>query len=85
MTFTELSLDELGDPVALLTSAFFTASKTSQAAGQADIERLKLRVADRDAPVSIKAASAQLVAIRKWGFIPSTDRYAMLPRIPSEP
>jgi pimeloyl-ACP methyl ester carboxylesterase len=81
MTFTELSLDELGDPVALLMSAFFTASKTSQAAGQAYIERLKLRVADRDAPVSMKAASAQLDAIREWGSIPSTDRYAMLPRI----
>jgi len=81
MTFTELSLDELGDPVALLTSAFFTASKTSQAAGQAYIERLKLRVMDHDAPVSMKAAGAQLEAIREWGSIPSTDRYAMLPRI----
>ena len=66
MTFTELSLDELGNPVALLMSAFFTASKTSQAAGQAYIERLKLRVADRDAPVSMKAACAQLDAIREW-------------------
>ena len=49
--------------------------------GQVYIERLKLRVADRDAPVSMKAAGAQLVAIREWGSIPSTDRYAMLPRI----
>ena len=81
MTFTELSLDELGDPVALLMSSFFTASNSSKAAGQAYIERLKLRVEDRDAPVSIKAAGAQLEAIRKWGSIPSTDRYAMLPRI----
>jgi pimeloyl-ACP methyl ester carboxylesterase len=81
MTFTELSLDELGDPVALLTSAFFTASRTSQAAGQAYIERLKLRLTDRDASVSMKAAGAQLEAIREWGSIPSTDRYAMLPRI----
>jgi pimeloyl-ACP methyl ester carboxylesterase len=81
MTFTELSLDELGDPVALLMSSFFTGSKGSKAAGQAYIERLKLRVADRDAPVSMKAAGAQLVAIREWGSIPSTDRYAMLLRI----
>jgi pimeloyl-ACP methyl ester carboxylesterase len=44
MSFTELSLDELGDPVAPLMSSFFTASKSSKAAGQAYIERLKLRV-----------------------------------------
>ena len=81
MTFTELSLDELGDPVALLMSSFFTASERSKAAGQAYIERLRLRVADRDAPVSMKTAGAQLEAIREWGSIPSTDRYAMLPRI----
>jgi pimeloyl-ACP methyl ester carboxylesterase len=81
MTFSELSLDELGDPVALLMNSFFTASEDSKAAGQAYIERLKLRVVDRDAPVSMKAAGAQLEAIREWGSIPSTDRYAMLPRI----
>ena len=81
MTFTELSTDLLADPVALLMSAFFTPSEASKAAGQAYIERLKLRVMDRDAPVSMKAAGAQLGAIREWGSIPSTDRYAMLPRI----
>ena len=81
MTFTELSLDLLRDPVALLMNAFFTANESSQAAGQAYIERLKLSVTDRDAPVSKKAASAQLAAVREWGSIPSTDRYAMLPRI----
>ena len=81
MTFTELSLDELADPVALLMSAFFTTSEASKAAGRAYIERLLLRVADRDAPISKKAAGAQLEAIREWGTIPSTDRYAMLARI----
>jgi len=81
MTFTELSVDDLADPVALLTSAFFTPSEVSKAAGRAYIERLKLRAADRDAPVSMKAAGAQLEAIREWGSIPSADRYAMLPRI----
>ena len=49
MTFTELSTDLLADPVALLMSAFFTPSEASKAAGQVYIERLKLRVADRDA------------------------------------
>ena len=78
MTFTELSLEELADPVALLMSAFFTPSEASKAAGRAYIERLQLRAADRDAPVSMNAASAQLAAIREWGTIPSTDRYAML-------
>jgi pimeloyl-ACP methyl ester carboxylesterase len=81
MTFTELSVDELDDSVALLMGAFFTPSEASQAAGRAHIERLKLRTADRDAPISKKAAGAQLEAIREWGAIPSTDRYAMLDRI----
>jgi pimeloyl-ACP methyl ester carboxylesterase len=81
MTFTELSVDDLADPVALLMSAFFTPSDASKTAGRAYIERLKLRVVDRDAPVSVKAAGAQLEAIREWGAIPSTDRYAMLARI----
>ena len=78
MTFTELSLEELADPVALLMSAFFTPSEASKAAGKAYIERLQLRTADRAAPVSINAAGAQLAPIREWGTIPSTDRDAML-------
>src|SRR5260370_35567729 len=81
MTFTELSADELDDPVALLMGAFFTPSEASQAAGRAYIERLKVRTADRDAPISKNAAGAQVEAIREWGAIPSTDRYAMLDRI----
>ena len=51
MTFTELSVDALADPVALLMSAFFTTSEASQAAGRAYIKRLQLRAADRDAPI----------------------------------
>jgi pimeloyl-ACP methyl ester carboxylesterase len=61
-------------------SAFFTPSETSQAAARAYIQRLKLRVADRDAPVSLQSASAQLEAIREWG-LPSGNRYAMLGKI----
>jgi pimeloyl-ACP methyl ester carboxylesterase len=61
--------------------AFFTPSEASKAAGRAYIDRLKLRVADRDAPLSEKAAGAQLAAIREWGTIPSADRFAMLGRI----
>ena len=70
MTFTELSTDLLADPVALLMSAFFTPSEASKAAGRAYIERLQLRAPDRDAPVSMNAAGAQLAAIREWGTIP---------------
>jgi pimeloyl-ACP methyl ester carboxylesterase len=81
MTFIELSPDELADPAALVMNAFFTPSAASKAAGQAYIERLKLRIADRDAPVSIKSARAQLEAIRQWGAVPSSDRYAMLEKI----
>jgi pimeloyl-ACP methyl ester carboxylesterase len=52
------------------------------AAGRAYVERLKNRVIDRDAPVSMQSAGAQLEAIREWGSIPpARDRYAMLGRI----
>lgn len=78
MTFTELSIDELADPAALLMGAFFTPSEASQASGRACIERLRLRAQDRDAAVSTRCAGAQLEAIREWGTIPSADRFAML-------
>jgi pimeloyl-ACP methyl ester carboxylesterase len=81
MTFDELSADELNDPVALLLNAFFTPSDASQAAGHAYLNRLNRRKADRDAAVTPTAAAAQLHAIREWGEIPTTDRYAMLPTI----
>ncbi len=81
MTFTELSFDELKDPASLLMKAFFTSSEKSKAAGRAYLERLKLRAADRDAPVSMKSASAQLDALREWGAVPANERYAMLGNI----
>ena len=62
-------------------NAFFTPSGTSQAAGRAYLERLKLRTTDRDEPVSRQAALAQLEAIREWGAIPAESRFAMLSRI----
>jgi pimeloyl-ACP methyl ester carboxylesterase len=78
MTFDELSADELNDPVALLLNAFFTSSEASQAAGHAYLDRLSRREVDRDTPVTPTAAAAQLQAIREWGQVPATDRYAML-------
>jgi pimeloyl-ACP methyl ester carboxylesterase len=81
MVFEELSVDELDDEAGLLMNAFFTQSEPSKAAGRAYIERLKLRAENRDAPVSKQAALAELAAIREWGVIPQTDRFAMLGQI----
>jgi pimeloyl-ACP methyl ester carboxylesterase len=81
MVFDDLSVDELDDEAGLLMKAFFTQTEPSKAAGRAYVERLKLRVADCDAPVPKQAAIAELAAIREWGVIPQTDRFAMLGRI----
>lgn len=81
MTFTELSAEEKADPLRFLLDAFFTPSETSQTAGKAFLERLQWRRDDRDLPVSKKSAESQLNAIREWGTIPSSDRYAMLQKI----
>ena len=78
MTFAELSAEEQADPVAFLLGAFFSPSKASQAAGQDYLTRLDFRKADRDLPVSRESAIAQLAAIREWGTIPTTGRYATL-------
>jgi pimeloyl-ACP methyl ester carboxylesterase len=42
---------------------------------------LPWRQDDRDLSVSKKSAEAQLNAIREWGTIPSSNRYAMLRKI----
>jgi pimeloyl-ACP methyl ester carboxylesterase len=81
MTFTELTVDELNDPVALLMNAFFTPSDASKSAGHAYLDRLRLRATDRDEPVPRQAAIAQLDSIREWGAIPSENRFAMLGQI----
>jgi pimeloyl-ACP methyl ester carboxylesterase len=82
LVFDDLSVDELDDPSALLMKAFFTQSEASQRSGRAYIERLKSRATDRDTPVSKPSALAQLAAIREWGVIPASDRFAMLGKIP---
>jgi len=78
MTFTELSAEEQADPVAFLLGAFFSPSKASQAAGREYLKRLESRKKDCDLPVSRDSAVAQLAAIREWGTIPATGRYANL-------
>jgi pimeloyl-ACP methyl ester carboxylesterase len=81
LTFTELSPEEQADPVAFLLGAFFSPSKTSQAAGREYMERLRSRKENRDIPVSHDSAVAQLAAVREWGLIPKTERFAYLKRI----
>jgi pimeloyl-ACP methyl ester carboxylesterase len=81
MTFTELSPEEQADPVAFLLGALFSPSETSQAAGREYLKRLESRKEDRDLPVSRDSAVAQLAAIREWGTIPPTGRYATLKNI----
>jgi len=81
MTFTELSAEERADPDQFLLAAFFAPTDASQAAGRAYLKRLAARTQDRDLPVSTKAAEAQLHAIREWGAVPSSGRYATLPKI----
>jgi pimeloyl-ACP methyl ester carboxylesterase len=81
MTFTELSAEERADPDPFLLAAFFSPTDASQAAGRAYLKRLAARTRDRDLPVSTKTAEAQLHAIREWGAVPSSDRYATLPKI----
>ena len=81
MTFTELSADERADPEQFLLAAFFSPSDASQAAGRAYLKRLAVRTGDRDRLVSPKTAEAQLTAIREWGTVPPSDRYATLQKI----
>jgi pimeloyl-ACP methyl ester carboxylesterase len=81
MVFDDLSVDELNDTQALLMKAFFTQSEASQASGRAYMERLKSRSTDRDALVSKQSALAELAAIREWGVIPASGRFAMLSKI----
>ena len=45
------------------------------------MKRLESRRNARDLPVSRKSAVAQLAAIREWGIIPATGRYATLQKI----
>jgi pimeloyl-ACP methyl ester carboxylesterase len=82
MTFTELSPEEQTDPVGFLLAAFFSPSQSSQAAGHEYLKRLESRREDRDHPVSRDSAVAQLAAIREWGTVPASDRFATLRDVP---
>ena len=45
------------------------------------MKRLESRKEDRDRPVSRESAVAQLAAIREWGIVPKTERFAYLKKI----
>jgi pimeloyl-ACP methyl ester carboxylesterase len=81
MTFTELSSEEQADPVQFMLAAFFAPTAASQAAGRVHLDRLAARTDDRDAPVAPKSAEAQLRAIKDWGRVPASNRYATLKNI----
>jgi hypothetical protein len=61
--------------------AFFTPSKTSQAAGQQYLRRFRLRTDGRDPEVNEKVAPAQLQALNGWGA-PREKPYEYLKQIP---
>jgi pimeloyl-ACP methyl ester carboxylesterase len=81
LTFTELSAEEQSDPVAFLLGAFFSPTEASQSAGRQYLKRLESRKEGLDRPVSRDSAVAQLAAIREWGTIPKTERFAHLKKI----
>jgi pimeloyl-ACP methyl ester carboxylesterase len=78
MTFTELSAEERAAPDRFLLDALFSPTDASQAPGRAFLKRLAARTHDRDRPVSKTTVEAQLRAIREWGTVPSSNRYAAL-------
>jgi pimeloyl-ACP methyl ester carboxylesterase len=47
---------------------FFSPSDESQAAGRMFLERIRMRMADRDAPVSEATVAAHLAAAHEWGM-----------------
>lgn len=74
----------LGDPTLrgyqVFQKIFFTATKSSQAAGAAFIERLMRRTTDREPPSGSAVAPAQIEAFREWEQA-SGERFSELKKI----
>jgi pimeloyl-ACP methyl ester carboxylesterase len=64
----------------VLVKLFFTASASSQAAGQAFVTRLAARTEDREPASGPKVAQAQVAAFRAWERVDG-ERFAKLRRI----
>jgi pimeloyl-ACP methyl ester carboxylesterase len=75
----------LGDPTlkgyAVLQKIFFAATKSSQAAGGAFIERLMQRSQDREPSSGPAVAQAQIASFREWEQV-AGERFSDLKRIP---
>ena len=67
-------------PDELWLEVFFSPTKTSQAAGQAFLQRLRARKENRDPSINEKVAPAQIAALEEWGA-PRNKPYAYLKNI----
>jgi pimeloyl-ACP methyl ester carboxylesterase len=54
-------------PDELWLEVFFSPTKTSQAAGQAFLQRLRARKEHRDPPINEKVVPTQIAALEEWG------------------
>jgi pimeloyl-ACP methyl ester carboxylesterase len=70
VTDTAQAAIRLTDPKPLL---FFTRTKAGRTAARDYMARIAERTADRVKPTSLRAAAAQLVAIKRWGAQPPMD------------
>jgi NAD(P)-dependent dehydrogenase (short-subunit alcohol dehydrogenase family) len=67
-------------PDELWLEVFFSPTETSQAAGQAFLQRLRARKENRDPSINEKVALAQIAALEEWGA-PRSEPYAYLKNI----
>ena len=67
-------------PDELWLEVFFSPTETSQAAGQAFLQRLRARKENRDPSINEKVAPAQIAALEEWGA-PRNEPYAYLKNI----
>jgi pimeloyl-ACP methyl ester carboxylesterase len=67
-------------PDELWLEVFFSPTETSQAAGQAFLQRLRARKEHRDPPINEKVVPTQIAAVEEWGA-PRKDPYAYLKKI----
>jgi pimeloyl-ACP methyl ester carboxylesterase len=67
-------------PDELWLEVFFSPTETSQAAGQAFLQRLRARKENRDPSINEKVAPAQIAALEEWGA-PRNKPYAYLKNI----
>jgi len=67
-------------PDELWLEVFFSPTETSQAAGQAFLQRLRARKENRDPSINGKVAPAQIAAVEEWGA-PRNHPYAYLKNI----